>query len=234
MSGKEPKEPSQTPTPDQTPSKPSKRPSAPQRNDSEMSTSEADDPVDTTRSRSQSRRRRRQNQRQRQTTAKAEAGGKKADAMASIGEADQDEEDADDDEAQQQQVAKAQAQSQQQPQQQQEQSQYLPKEQWLNNPHPTEITGEMQPFDRIKKASESMNGPVTYARALRGEIPWRGGGQGPSQPLETAQSYDAKSGGAAGKDMMDYDGLKLKLELNLDIEIEIKASIHGDLTLALL
>ncbi|KAL2815059.1 hypothetical protein BDW59DRAFT_166913 [Aspergillus cavernicola] len=29
-------------------------------------------------------------------------------------------------------------------------------------------------------------------------------------------------------------GLKLRLDLNLDIEVELKASIHGDLTLALL
>jgi hypothetical protein len=33
---------------------------------------------------------------------------------------------------------------------------------------------------------------------------------------------------------MEQDGLKLRLELNLDIEVELKASIHGDLTLALL
>lgn len=75
-----------------------------------------------------------------------------------------------------------------------------------------------------------MDGPVTYARALRGEIPWRG--PPPSQPLETAQPYDFK--GSGGDDLMDQDGLKLKLELNIDIEVELKASIHGDLTLALL
>lgn len=28
--------------------------------------------------------------------------------------------------------------------------------------------------------------------------------------------------------------MKLRLELNLDIEIELKASIHGDLTLAVM
>jgi hypothetical protein len=103
-----------------------------------------------------------------------------------------------------------------------------PQRQWLNNPHPSDTT-EMQPFDRIKPASQSMNGPVTYARAMRGEIPMRG--PPPSQPLETTQGVDAKKD---GKDMMEYDGLKLRIELNIDIEIELKASIHGDLTLALL
>jgi hypothetical protein len=72
-----------------------------------------------------------------------------------------------------------------------------------------------------------MDGPVTYARAMRGEIPMRPGN--PNQKLRT--NPDAKAG---GKDIMDEDGLKLRLELNLDIEIELKASIHGDLTLALL
>ena len=61
-----------------------------------------------------------------------------------------------------------------------------------------------------------MNGPVTYARAMRGEIPMR---NAPAQ--------------SKSKDMMEQDGLKLRLELNLDIEIELKASIHGDLTLAI-
>jgi hypothetical protein len=72
-----------------------------------------------------------------------------------------------------------------------------------------------------------MDGPVTYARAMRGEIPMRPGN--PNQSLRT--NPDAKAG---GKDIMEEEGLKLRLELNLDIEIELKASIHGDLTLALL
>ena len=75
-----------------------------------------------------------------------------------------------------------------------------------------------------------MNGPVTYARAMRGEIPMRGAA--PSQDLSTTQGVDAGGGGQS--DIMAQDGLKLRLELNLDIEIELKASIHGDLTLALL
>jgi len=100
--------------------------------------------------------------------------------------------------------------------------------QQLNNPA-TQDTTEAQPFDRIKPPSQSMDGPVTYARMMRGEIPMRG--KPPSQPYETTQGTDAKGGGS---DMMDQDGLKLRIELNLDIEIELKASIHGDLTLALL
>lgn len=99
---------------------------------------------------------------------------------------------------------------------------------WLKNPAPQDIT-VAQPFERIKPPSQSMEGPVTYARMIRGEIPWRG--PPPSQPIETMQPVDAKSG---RKDPMDEEGLKLRLELNLDIEIELKASIHGDLTLALL
>ena len=103
------------------------------------------------------------------------------------------------------------------------------KPQWLQDPDVREIT-ETQPFDRIKPPSQGMMGPVTYARMLRGEIPWRG--PPPSQPLETAKAADATN--SSGKDPMDQDGLKLRIELNLDIEIELKASIHGDLTLALL
>ena len=56
-------------------------------------------------------------------------------------------------------------------------------------------------------------------------------GAPPSQPLETTQGIDTQHGKT---DMMDQDGLKLRIELNIDIEIELKASIHGDLTLALL
>ena len=92
----------------------------------------------------------------------------------------------------------------------------------LNNPA-TQDTTEMQPFERIKPPSQSMDGPVTYARAQRGEIPMRGGGQPENMP----QKQDKSS------DILDQDGLKLRLELNLDIEVELKASIHGDLTLAI-
>ena len=65
------------------------------------------------------------------------------------------------------------------------------------------------------------------ARAQRGEIPMRDGN--PNQALQTGK-------GDKGGDskMMEQDGLKLRLELNLDVEIELKASIRGDLTLALL
>ena len=93
----------------------------------------------------------------------------------------------------------------------------------LNNPA-TQDTTEMQPFEHIKPPSQSMDGPVTYARAQRGEIPMRGGGQ----PKNMPQKQDKSS------DILAQDGLKLRLELNLDIEVELKASIHGDLTLAIM
>ena len=92
----------------------------------------------------------------------------------------------------------------------------------------------MQPFEWIGPDHTSMNGPVTYARAMRGEIPMRPGN--PNQKLATG--YDPtggqgeeKSGGDA---LMDQDGLKLRLELNIDVEIELKARIQGDLTLSLM
>jgi hypothetical protein len=93
----------------------------------------------------------------------------------------------------------------------------------LNNPATADTT-EMQPFERIKPPSQSMDGPVTYARAQRGEIPMRGGGQPQNPPQKEEKSSD----------ILAQDGLKLRLELNLDIEIELKASIHGDLTLAVM
>ena len=86
----------------------------------------------------------------------------------------------------------------------------------------------MQPFEHIGPDSTSMNGPVTYARAQRGEIPMREGN--PNQQLKTGPD----GGGKKESSMMDQDGLKLRLELNLDVEIELKATIKGDLTIALL
>ena len=195
-------QPQQTPTPEQTPKE--KRPAAPSRSNSEMS--EEDDQGYQSRSRSQSRRRRRQNQRQRQGQAKAQAGNAKADSMAKIEETPEAQE------ASEPQYGK-------------------PKEQWLQNPETADTT-ETQPFERIKPPSESMMGPVTYARMMRGEIPWKG--PPPSQPYETTRGVDAQLDGTEGKDPMDQDGLKLRIELNLDIEIELKASIHGDITLALM
>ncbi|KAF2760511.1 hypothetical protein EJ05DRAFT_509042 [Pseudovirgaria hyperparasitica] len=84
----------------------------------------------------------------------------------------------------------------------------------------------MQAFERIGPDSTSMDGPVTKARALRGEIPMRG--TNPDQPYRM-DPQEAKKGG-----LDEQDGLKLKLEANLEIEIELKASIRGDLTLSLL
>ena len=86
--------------------------------------------------------------------------------------------------------------------------------------------GAMQPFEFIGPDETSMDGPVTYARAQRGEIPMRPGN--PNQGLATGK------GEKKSNDMMDQDGLKLRLDLNLDVEIELKATIKGDLTIALL
>jgi hypothetical protein len=99
----------------------------------------------------------------------------------------------------------------------------------LTNPAASSTT-EMQPFERIPPPSKSMNGPVTYARAMRGEIPMRDA-QGNNMPSQRPPQQAPQR--APAKDMMEQDGLKLRLELNLDIEIELKASIHGDLTLAI-
>ncbi|KAL8736439.1 MAG: hypothetical protein Q9166_000231 [cf. Caloplaca sp. 2 TL-2023] len=88
--------------------------------------------------------------------------------------------------------------------------------------------GAMQPFNHIGPDETSMDGPVTYSRAQRGEIPKRPGN--PNQELKTGP----KGGKDEGSKMMDQDGLKLRLEINLDVEIELKASLRGDITLALL
>ncbi|KAI4229458.1 MAG: hypothetical protein L6R36_000817 [Xanthoria steineri] len=88
--------------------------------------------------------------------------------------------------------------------------------------------GAMQPFNHIGPDETSMDGPVTYSRAQRGEIPKRAGN--PNQELKTGP----KGGKEGGSKMMEQDGLKLRLEINLDVEIELKASLRGDITLALL
>jgi len=85
---------------------------------------------------------------------------------------------------------------------------------------------KMGMFERIGPDSTSMDGPVTHARAMRGEIPMRG--TDPNQPY--MMEPEKKKSGA----LEDQEGLKLTLEANLDIEIELKASIRGDLTLSLL
>lgn len=188
---------------DETPSK--EQPQAQQGGKSDASSDQGYE----SRSRSASRRRRRQNQRQRaQASGKAKAGNAKAESQAMTGIQEQEEPEEEIDEW----VQKG----------------YMPKSQWLKNPAPQDTTEE-QPFEYIKPPSKSMSGPVTYAKMMRGEIPWRG--PPPRQPYETTQGVDAKTN---GPDPMDQDGLKLRIELNLDIEIELKAHIHGDLTLALL
>ncbi|KAF2460530.1 hypothetical protein BDY21DRAFT_280393 [Lineolata rhizophorae] len=85
---------------------------------------------------------------------------------------------------------------------------------------------QMQNFERIGPDSTSMDGPVTKARAMRGEIPMRG--TNPNQPYQVDPS-EAKKGS-----LEEQDGLRLRLEANLDVEVELKASIRGDLTLSLL
>ena len=87
----------------------------------------------------------------------------------------------------------------------------------------------MQAFEWIGPEETSMNGPVTYAKAQRGEIAPRRGNTNQSLATGSGNKGDDDS-----KDPMDQDGLKLRIELNLDIEIELKAKIHGDLTLALM
>lgn len=86
----------------------------------------------------------------------------------------------------------------------------------------------MQPFERIGPDSTSMDGPVTFARAERGEIPVRG--TNPGQPYYK----EPKKFGSGTSKLDETDGLKLTLEANLEIEIELKASIRGDLTLSLM
>ena len=83
---------------------------------------------------------------------------------------------------------------------------------------------KMGMFERIGPDSTSMDGPVTHARAMRGEIPMRG--TDPNQPYRMEPQQK-------GSELKDQDGLKLTLEANLEIEIELKASIRGDLTLSL-
>jgi len=97
-----------------------------------------------------------------------------------------------------------------------------------------DANGELQQmgmFDRIGPDSTSMNGPVTHARAMRGEIPNRG--TNPNQPYRMGPGGDGGQEAAKGGGIDEQEGLKLKLEANLEIEIELKASIRGDLTLSL-
>ena len=84
---------------------------------------------------------------------------------------------------------------------------------------PETKAGASQPLQHIPSPSDddddasTKDGPVAHARAQR---------------------RDVKGKTKGGDDMTKQDGLKLRLELNLDIELELKASIRGDVTLALL
>jgi small subunit ribosomal protein S8e len=72
----------------------------------------------------------------------------------------------------------------------------------------------LQPFNKATPTS----GPISYRRGPRGDLRRTEGNA--NKELQGEQKED--------------NGLKLRLDLNLDIEVELKASIHGDLTLALL
>jgi len=91
---------------------------------------------------------------------------------------------------------------------------------------------KMGMFERIGPDSTSMDGPVTYARAQRGEIPNRS--TNPNEPYMMGPGQNGGPAEAGGSKLDEQEGLKLKLEANLEIEIELKASIRGDLTLSLL
>lgn len=57
----------------------------------------------------------------------------------------------------------------------------------------------------------------------------------PTQARGRIQKHPARQEEQVQKNKKDEDsGLKLRLDLNLDIEVDLKASIRGDLTLALL
>lgn len=127
----------------------------------------------------------------------------------------------------QQQSSQAQAQSKQSLPAVDEESQQQQQQQQQQASSSANDENSMQPFEFIGPDSTSMDGPVTYARAQRGEIPKRPGN--PNQQLKTGPQ-----GSKEESKMMEQDGLKLRLELNLDVEIELKATIKGDLTLALL
>ena len=51
---------------------------------------------------------------------------------------------------------------------------------------------QQRPFERIGPDSTSMDGPVTHARAMRGEIPVRG--SNPNQPYYITPQEEAQSG----------------------------------------
>jgi hypothetical protein len=96
----------------------------------------------------------------------------------------------------------------------------------------TEVKNQ-RPFERIGPDSTSMDGPVTHARAMRGEIPLLGGDPEHPEYISDDKKQTMGGGGGGGSKMKDMDGLKLTLEANLEIEIELKCSIRGDLTLTL-
>lgn len=83
--------------------------------------------------------------------------------------------------------------------------------------------GEEEPSS---SSPEAKGGALQHVGGDDKPMPVRGGKPGQKQG-------DKKEDGPSDE-MMKQDGLKLRLELNLDIELELKASIRGDITLALL
>ncbi|MCJ1405352.1 hypothetical protein MMC11_008579 [Xylographa trunciseda] len=77
------------------------------------------------------------------------------------------------------------------------------------------------PVERTQPFEKSTNGYTTY------EIPLR--------PKKVEQKDDVgEAGKGERREGLGQEGLKLRLELNLDMDIELKASIHGDIVLAVL
>ncbi|MCJ1280722.1 hypothetical protein MMC26_000039 [Xylographa opegraphella] len=77
------------------------------------------------------------------------------------------------------------------------------------------------PLGSTQPIEFSTSGHTTY------EIPLRPKKVDPGDNVGTVEAGE-KGGG------MGQEGLKLRLELNLDMDIELKASIHGDIVLAVL
>ena len=77
------------------------------------------------------------------------------------------------------------------------------------------------PFESTQSLEFTTNGHTTY------EIPLR-----PKKVKSSDDAGEVEAGENGGR--IGQEGLKLMLELNLDMDIELKASIHGDIMLAVL
>ncbi|KAF7590836.1 hypothetical protein BBP40_002305 [Aspergillus hancockii] len=92
------------------------------------------------------------------------------------------------------------------------------KEQQRRQPADDPDAKALQPFKKATSPARTTSGPISYRRGSRGEI----------------RRTEGKANMEVQREEKEDTGLKLRLDLNLDIEVELKASIHGDLTLALL